>query len=357
MPIQIAGSPVTHGSAAIGLTITAAVMVSTAVTRAISVSGIAKRIVRARASMSAVVRETRSPLPARSTVESGSASTRAMKSSRRRAKTSSESTNEARRANQVSSVWATHERRQHERPVGRRARWSCPSLDALDQPAEDRRPGEAGDRGERVQPITPGERAAVAPREPARVNAHLRRRPRSGGARSLVLASRHGHAVGGGRRSSSRCVPTAATRPLVEEEDAVGAGRARAGWRSRRPSFGPRAPRAGDAATRASVWASTALVGSTSTRISGIGEQRAGQREALPLTAGEAASALLDVLVEAFGQRVENVLGVRRRRALRAEASSPLVRAPRVELAAQRAGEEHRVRLADDDPSARPPRR
>ncbi len=96
-----------HGSAASGLTQIAAATVSSAVTAAISVSGIAKRIVRVSESMSAVVRETRSPVPARSTVESGSASTRCMKSSRSSANICSESTNDARRANQVMIVCAT----------------------------------------------------------------------------------------------------------------------------------------------------------------------------------------------------------------------------------------------------------
>ncbi len=96
-----------HGSAAIGLTQTAAATTRSAVTQAIDVSGIANRIVRASASTSAVVRETRSPIPARSTVESGSASTRRMKSSRSSANIRSESTNEERRAKKVRIVCAT----------------------------------------------------------------------------------------------------------------------------------------------------------------------------------------------------------------------------------------------------------
>ena len=98
------GTPTRAGRAASGLTQIAAATVSTVVIAAISVSGTAKRTVRASESTSAVVRETRSPVPARSTVESGSASTRRMKSSRSSAKTFSESTNEARRANQVRIV-------------------------------------------------------------------------------------------------------------------------------------------------------------------------------------------------------------------------------------------------------------
>ena len=65
------GTPTRQGRAAIGLTQTAAMTTRSAVTQAIEVSGIANLIVRARASSMAVVRETRSPIPARSTVESG----------------------------------------------------------------------------------------------------------------------------------------------------------------------------------------------------------------------------------------------------------------------------------------------
>ena len=57
--------------------------------------------------MSLVVRASRSPVPARSTVESGSRTAEATKSSRSRAKTCSESTKELRRANQVAPVSAT----------------------------------------------------------------------------------------------------------------------------------------------------------------------------------------------------------------------------------------------------------
>ena len=107
MPTIRIGTPTMHGSAAIGLTQTAAPTTRSAVTHAIDVSGIANRIVRASASTSAVVRETRSPIPARSTVESGRASTRRMKSSRSSANIRSERTNEARRAKNVRIVCAT----------------------------------------------------------------------------------------------------------------------------------------------------------------------------------------------------------------------------------------------------------
>ena len=40
----------------------------------------------------------------------------------------------------------------------------------------------------------------------------------------------------------------------------------------------------------------------------GVREQRAGQREALPLAAGERPAALLDLAVQAVGERLEDVL-------------------------------------------------
>jgi hypothetical protein len=106
VPIASAGTPARQGRAAIGFTQNAAATVSNVVTAAISVSGTAKRIVRASESTSAVVRETRSPVPARSTVDSGNASTRRMKSSRSSANICSASTNDARRARKVRAVWA-----------------------------------------------------------------------------------------------------------------------------------------------------------------------------------------------------------------------------------------------------------
>ena len=132
-----------QGSAASGLTKIAAETVSTVVTAAISVSGIAKRIVRASESTSAVVREMRSPVPARSTVESGRASTRRMKSSRSSAKICSERTNEARRASQVRIGLSDQEGGQHDHElVHVVARGSL--VDGVDQATEQRRPGEAG---------------------------------------------------------------------------------------------------------------------------------------------------------------------------------------------------------------------
>ena len=168
------GAPTRHGSAAIGLTQTAAATTRSAVTHAIDVSGIANRIVRASASTSAVVRETRSPIPARSTVESGSASTRRMKSSRSSANIRSESTNDDRRAKKVRIVWATRKiAEDRDDPVDLRR--VDLRLQPLDERAQERRPDEARGGGERVEDEDADHRAPVAARELERLLAHLLR--------------------------------------------------------------------------------------------------------------------------------------------------------------------------------------
>ena len=168
------GAPTRQGSAAIGLTHTAAATTRSAVTHAIDVSGIANRIVRASASTSAVVRETRSPIPARSTVESGSASTRRMKSSRSSANIRSESTNDERRAKKVRIVWATRKTaRIADDPVDLRR--VDLRLQPLDERAQERRPDEAGGGGERVEDEDADHRPPVAARELERLLAHLLR--------------------------------------------------------------------------------------------------------------------------------------------------------------------------------------
>src|SRR5690606_40904137 len=68
--------PTTAAAATGGPVMTAAASVSTVVTSATRISGTAKRTVRDSASMSPVVRAIRSPVPARSTVDSGNLSTR-----------------------------------------------------------------------------------------------------------------------------------------------------------------------------------------------------------------------------------------------------------------------------------------
>ena len=85
----------------------AATQVITTVTTATKIDGIPNRATCDNASTSLVVRETRSPVPARSTVDSGSETTRSMNCSRSSAKRSSPIRNDDRRANHVSTVWAT----------------------------------------------------------------------------------------------------------------------------------------------------------------------------------------------------------------------------------------------------------
>ena len=80
----------------------------------------------------------------------------------------------------------------------------------------------------------------------------------------------------------------------------------------------------------------------------GVGQQRAGQRQALPLTARELPTALVHVRVEALGQRLQHVVG--RRHAQRLEdvavVDGPV---PRVQLVTQRPGEQPRLRFGHED--------
>ena len=142
-------------------------------TAAISVSGMAKRTVRARASTSAVVRDTRSPVPARSTVESGSASTRCMKSSRSSANIFSERTNDARRAKNVSDRLGDQrdrEQQEHEH-VDVPARGAV--LNRLDDHPEQRWAGQPCSSGCRMEADRARERASVTTPEAARLNAKI----------------------------------------------------------------------------------------------------------------------------------------------------------------------------------------
>ena len=81
-----------------------AVTVNITVTNATIVSGTANRTVRDSASTSREVRDSRSPVPARSTVPIGSASALSTNSSRNSASTCSPSANDRYRAQRVSSV-------------------------------------------------------------------------------------------------------------------------------------------------------------------------------------------------------------------------------------------------------------
>ncbi len=186
------------GSAAIGLTQTAAPTTRSAVTHAIDVSGIANRIVRASASTSAVVRETRSPIPARSTVESGSARTRRMKSSRSSANICSERTNEARRAKNVRIVCAT---RKTARITTTRSIWavSIPVWSPCTSEPRSGGPTRPGRGGEGVQDEDADHRAAVATRERRRLAAHLGGARDRAGACSRRLPPGDDVAVGGAR--------------------------------------------------------------------------------------------------------------------------------------------------------------
>ena len=84
----------------------------------------------------------------------------------------------------------------------------------------------------------------------------------------------------------------------------------------------------------------------------GVGEERSREHEPLALTAREGAAPLVDVRVQTLGQRLDDVFCVRDGDR-RVDPLVVSVRAlPRVELAAQRAREDDRVRFADDDSPA-----
>ena len=80
----------------------------------------------------------------------------------------------------------------------------------------------------------------------------------------------------------------------------------------------------------------------------GVGEERPREHEPLALAARERPPALVDVGVEA-AELVEHVLGVRDRHRRQQRRVVAVRAAPRVELRPQRAREEHRIGLADDD--------
>ena len=242
----------------------------------------------------AVVRETRSPVPARSTAESGSASTWRMKSSRRsREDLLAESTNEERRANQVSIVWAITN------PTSTAiTRSTCaavvPSWTAWTSPPSSTRPDQAGEGGQRVQAEHDGEAAAVAAQPDGRVPADLGpvgdRKPLAH--RDVLPRDRER----GRRRSTAAARGACRSRRRVRRRAGrrVGAGRAAAGWRSSRRSCGPgaRLQPLGDPGLGVRVDRAGRL---DQDQDLGVGQQRAGQDQPLPLTAGERAAALLDL--------------------------------------------------------------
>ncbi len=100
-------------------------------------------------------------------------------------------------------------------------------------------------------------------------------------------------------------------------------------------------------AIRASVWASTAEVGSTSTRIGGVGGERPGEHDPLALAAGQPAATLVEHALPAARERVVHVLGVGHADGLLGlGASQPAVR---VDGVLQGAGEELAAGVADQD--------
>ena len=173
---------------------------------------------------------------------------------------------------------ATRKPASSQRRSGRRGRPSCPRSTASTRSPSSRGAASAGQRGQHVQRRARVQSSRGWRRASARdVAAHRARpsrdraarssrssaSPRS--ARSRVTTARY---AGVGRRSRSRWVPSATTRP----------SRTNATWSTASSSSGlvvvttvvrPARCARSRAAIRASVWASTALVGSTSTRISG----------------------------------------------------------------------------------------
>ena len=120
-----------------------------------------------------------------------------------------------------------------------------------------------------------------------------------------------------------------------------------------RPARCARRPRA----ILASVCASTALVGSTRTRISGSASSARASRTPLRLTAGERAAAGGQLAVESARHRLQHV---RRRRYLQRGPERVASSAPAAAASASRSSrataEQVRVRRGDQDPGAAPRR-
>ena len=100
-------------------------------------------------------------------------------------------------------------------------------------------------------------------------------------------------------------MPSSTTRPSSQHDRAVGQrdGREALGG-DEHGAARERRPQPGDAASR-SVCVSTAESGSSSTSDARAGEQRARERDALALAAGEVDAALADQRVVAVGQVVD----------------------------------------------------
>ena len=274
-----------------------------------------------RASTSTVLRAARSPVPARSTTAAGRPSARSTNSSRSRASGPlAEAVPE--RSGRSGSAGPG---RRRSRTIARASRSTVPTpappADGVDDPAQQPRGGQPGDRGQRVQHQHERDRAPVAADQA---------RARPGGPRAgrrPAGRSSDGLDVGGVVRPAARGRPgrgSRARRPAV----AVRAGRRRPG---RRPGSAPCRPGRAAAAT----WSSTTVVRPAArpaqpVRDAGlgvrvhrrgrvdqeqhlrVGEQGPGQPDPLPLPAGEVAARVADGRVEPVGERATTSCGRRR---------------------------------------------
>lgn len=155
----------------------AATAVAVTVVTATTMAGMPKRMMCANESMSLVVRVTRSPVPARSTVDRGRRTDEVMKSSRRRAKMRSDNTNEARLATQVSTVWVRIAATSSPMRTSTRRRLGDPVVTSSHHLADHPRADQGHEGGDAVPEQDPGQRAAVVPRS----SSLLWARPHRGG--------------------------------------------------------------------------------------------------------------------------------------------------------------------------------
>ncbi len=224
-----------------------------------------------------------------------------------------------------------------------------PVLDGLDETAEQRRSRKTRRRRRRVQADHPEERPPVPAREQPSLAREARARRRSEGARSQVLPARDRLAVVRPFVLAARGgVPSATTRP-PRTRTTLSAWSSTSGLVAAitvvRPARASRSRRA----ILASVWASTALVGSTrtSTSASASSARARTSRCRWPpendrprsSTSASSPSGSASRTSSAFATEIacEDLLVVRA--------------APGIELGAQLPGEENRIGLADDDPS------
>ena len=276
---------------------------------AISISGTANRTLCDSASTSREVRVSRSPVPARSTVDSGMASTRSTKSSRSSASTRSPSRAEASMANRTSTACTTTNAGDRQRRSGRPRRSCVPCWIASTRSPSSHGAASPATAASTCRPSATASARGWRRNSVARVPPDLAPvRPPAAGRSSRPPPAVTVRGVAAARSSSSsRWVPSATTRPSLDVDARGRPGRAPAGWWCRPPWCGRRGRRRSRAAIRASVCASTALVGSTSTSTSRVGDQRPGQPQPLLLAAGELAPALGHHRVQPVGQRLDDV--------------------------------------------------